>query len=520
MLTLLKPPDPQAARANRFPVTGDVSAPITNAVAFSGTLAQNASVIQGVQTAINAQVGAAVPPTPSPLPSVPCATCGTFQSANAPSFSLPKGSAHLLLPNKSLGSDDSPFALAAFGDLRAGGTLQYGNGASTIGVLQTQIVDAVTRLSSSDSAIGYQSQRGQATFSGLALFANHQQPPAAPLAPGAPAIPPGNVTIPHLATYAFALVNDHVSSTLGCGATISGDLRDRRDCGTGRAAPAAVLSDVTEFARAAYDVTDGAINGFGGFQDKRTVIGGAGQQFSRTLMLGYRATGRNYQEIDGTQIALPTVSGPVASIRAFDPAPEPHHADLRSRRFGAPILFTTGPSPVAGREADVQLLGLRRRVLRDPRHTAHGAARGGEQAGWPARRRALSRRGEPASLAVVLVVELARPNRGHQSLRHDEAGLATDVHLPVRGRPSGTGLQLQSGRGFGGPGSDPDRHRLPARPGDDVVHARRQHRREQRHARRWSCRRISAKRAAPAHSRNASTTSSSVTSSIRATASS
>ncbi len=310
-LTLLNPATPKST--NRFPLTGDVSAPITNQVAFSGTVAQNASVVQGVQTAINAQVGAAVLPTPSPLPSVPCGTCGTFQSANAPMFSLPIGSAHLLLPNKALGSDDSPFALAALGDLRAGGALLYGKGDTSLGLLQTQIVNDTTQLASSDSALGYQVRRGQATLSGLAIFANHQQAAATVPAPGAPPTPPGNVTIPHLATYAFALVNDHVSSSKGCGMTRD-DRRDQTACGQGASAPSAVLSDVTQFARAAYDVTDGAANAFGGVQDKRTIIGGSGAQFARTLMLGYRATGRNYQQIDGTQTALPTVGGPVASL--------------------------------------------------------------------------------------------------------------------------------------------------------------------------------------------------------------
>lgn len=302
--TLSDMPGAPAVTPRFPPITGDVKGPITQHVTFAGTLAQNAANVQSVQSTITGAVPTFGLSSASPVPSVPCNTCVTFQSMNSATFDVPKGSSLLLLPSKAAGSDDVPFSLGTLSDLYAGGALYYTGSSATLGILHTLPVPSSTTTPLpfwSDSAFGWQQQRGTATLNGLGVFVNRPMMPFGPApppsAPSGPTPPPGNITLDHLATYALALGDTHVTSN------------------------AAVISDVRTFARASYDMTDHAVNAFGGLQGKRTTLTPQGDQFAQTLMLGYRGTGRNYQQLDGTQTAFPTVSGPIGSLElAWQPA--------------------------------------------------------------------------------------------------------------------------------------------------------------------------------------------------------
>ena len=242
------------------PFQAEANLPLSQYLNFAGASYQTNSAVQTIQSQIlSAATKAMALPSSSPLPSLPCSMCLTFQKSNAGAFSIANGSSKLSLSSTSLGSDDSPFSVGTLPDLA--GAVSFSN-SSDDGSLVTSVLQAFPENSGppypySDSAIGFVQQSSEEQLSFLHAFVNRALPSPVPAAsPSAPTV--GPVYLPHLATSAMSVSNDWIGPV-----------------GTGAA-------DLTLFGRLAYDWTDSAANAFGGAQYKYTAVTKSGTSYAGT----------------------------------------------------------------------------------------------------------------------------------------------------------------------------------------------------------------------------------------------
>ena len=273
----------------RFPSANpEVDAPLNDVLRVSGAVAQSNSLAQNLQNAI----GKSFKLPGKTGDTFRCRTCATFQSRNNALFNLPKAQSNSQLFPKSLGFDDIPFDVTSLPDLNGAAAVYLASedGASQFGALHANPGTAPAPTSYTDSAFAVSQDRGAATVLFNASLVDH------PVAPNSQKPSANHVTavkLPMLDTYSMFIQDTNTKSD-----------------GNGRTS-----NLVSPFMKIAYDATDRAANGYAGIEGDRSEYGARGGTFSESIVGAYRASGRNYQVLDGVAPAYPTVSGPFANAK-------------------------------------------------------------------------------------------------------------------------------------------------------------------------------------------------------------